>query len=114
MTRKLFCLLAIPLLLAVTGCRSPVPANTISIKSPRGDWRIATPKNVNIQGLAASVDTNGVFSLRFDKWTSTNDPEVISKAAAGQAAIAREYFTGISGIAEKLAAGAAKGASPLP
>jgi hypothetical protein len=112
MTTKLFCLAL--LALGLTGCKTAVPANTISIKSPRGDWRIATPKNVSIKGMVALVDTNGTFSLSFDQWTSTNDPEVISKSAAGQAAIAREYFTGISGIAEKLAAGAAKGASPLP
>jgi hypothetical protein len=112
MTRKLFCLLAIPLLLA--GCKSPVPANSISIKSPRGNYLVNTPKNVSIKGFTATIDAQGTFSLNFDQWTSTNDPQVVDKAYLGQSMLAREYFNGISGIAEKLAAGAAKGASPLP
>lgn len=107
----------IGLALLCAGCgalRGPVPANSIRIKSPRGDYVVNTPKNVSIKGFNATIDAQGTFNLNFEQWTSTNDPQVIDKSYAGAAILAREYFTGISGIAEKLATGAAKGASPLP
>lgn len=91
------------------GCRSPVPANQISIQAPSGTYNIRTPKNVDIQKLEASVTTNGIFSVKVDRWTSTNDPQVIDKASAGRVAEIQAYKDLVGTAVEKGMAGAAKG-----
>lgn len=106
--------MALVALLFVAGCKSPVPANTIRIKSPRGDWSIATPKNVSIEGFRASVDTNGSCVIDFAKWTSTNDPEVIGKSYAGRVAEVNAWSTLVSGLVEAGAKGAVKGVKGTP
>lgn len=98
----------------LTGCsimHGPVPANSIVIHAPSGDYKVATPKNVAIEKFQAAVDSNGVFRVTFDKWTSTNDPEVIGKSFAGQAAVTREFFNGMNAFAGKLVEGGFKGAA---
>lgn len=93
-----------------TGCmHNPVPANKIDIKTPRGSYQIATPKNVAIEKFKASVDTNGTVEVAFDSWTSTNDPQVVDKSYAGQALVMKTAFEGANQLAEKLVEGAAKG-----
>lgn len=99
------------LALLATGCKTnPVPANTISIVTPRGKYNIGTPKNNNIEGFDASVDTNGTVSVKFDKWTSTNDPQVVDKAYAGQALVLKTSFDGLNQTLSKLVEGGVKGA----
>lgn len=92
------------------GCRSPVPANQITIKAPSGDYRVATPKNVDITKFEATVNTQGVFSVKFDRWSSTNDPQVIDKASAGRVAEIQAYKDLIGTAVEAGASGLAKGA----
>lgn len=80
-------LLILPLLfslLLVNGCMG-VPSNRITIKAPTGSYHITTPKNVAIEKFSATVQTNGLLQITFDKWSSTNDALVIDKAAAGDA-----------------------------
>lgn len=96
--------------LLLTGCKTPVPANTIKIKTPRGLYQIGTPKNVDIDKFKASVATDGTVEVAFDKWTSTNDPQVIDKSYLGQAAVAKQYFDGMNQLASKLVEGGVKGA----
>lgn len=91
------------------GCKSPVPANQISIKAPSGTYDIRTPKNVDIQKLEASVSTNGVFNVKVERWSSTNDPQVIDKSSAGRVAEINAYKDLIGSAVEKGVAGAAKG-----
>lgn len=91
------------------GCRSPVPANQISIKAPSGTYDVRTPKNVDIQKFEANVNTQGVFTVKFEKWSSTNDPQVIDKASAGRVAEIQAYKDLVVTAVEKGMAGAAKG-----
>lgn len=107
--------IALCFLLALCGCLrggSGVPANRITLKTPRGSYDILTPKNVAISNFKASVDTNGAVQIAFEKWSSTNDPLVIDKAAAGQAAIVNAWSGLMGTVAAKAAEGAAKGAVP--
>ena len=104
-----------PLLLCF-GCalmHGPVPANVIRITSRDGaTYSISTPKNVTIKQFEASFDTNGIPRIKFDSWSSTNDPYVID--AAGAARVAE--WNAISGLINSgIEAGikaAAKGAAP--
>lgn len=106
---------ALTLLLALCGCGGlGVPANRITLKTPRGSYDILTPKNVDISNFKASVDTNGSVQIAFDKWASTNDPLVIDKASAGQAAIVNAWSGLLGTVAAKSAEGAAKGVKPGP
>lgn len=91
--------------LALAGC-SAVPANKINIQGPTGTYSIETLKNVCISNFVATVRTNGELEIKFDYWSSTNDPAVISKAAAGQAAV----IDAASKLAATVAAQAVKAA----
>ena len=51
-----------------------------------------------------------MFSVKFEKWSSTNDPQVIDKASAGRVAEINAYKDLISNAVEAGAAGLAKGA----
>jgi len=97
---------ALALVLLCGGCALGVPANRIAIRAPSGQYLIETPKNVEITQFNASVDTNGIFSVKFDRWSSTNDPQVVDKATAGRVA-ELQALGGIAGtIAEKAVQGA--------
>jgi hypothetical protein len=97
------------------GCGTPVPGNRIAGNFGGVPFEINNPKNFSGEGLeiSAMVGTN-YFSMKFDRFRSENDPEVIDKSYAGRAAEVKEWFTGVNGLAGKLAEGAAKGASPAP
>lgn len=74
------------LAILVAGCSS-VPTNHIAVDGGKlGKWVIDTPKNVAISDFKVQINTNGVFTLEFKRWSSTNDPVVIDKAAAGDVA----------------------------
>lgn len=93
-----------------SGCAgNPVPANTIDITTPRGSYKIATPKNTEITKFEAGIDTNGTVNVKFDKWASTNDAMVISKAYAGKVAVERAKWEGINQLAGSVAKGVAEG-----
>jgi hypothetical protein len=91
----------------VTGC-SLVPRNTLRI----GTVTISSPKDVTLEDFALSTGPDGTVVVTFKRLTSTNSPAVIDKAAAGQVAI-NESIKRIAGeVAERAAAGAAKGVTP--
>lgn len=94
----------------VAGCSSPVPANKISIVAPSGKYEITTPKNVDITKFQATVNSNGTCSVTFDRWTSTNDPNVIDKATAGRVAEIQAMGNIAATVAEKAIQGAVQGA----
>lgn len=74
----------------LSGCVA-VPANRIEIEGPAGSYVIRTPKNVLIENFKASFPTNGTLNIEFTKWSSTNDAQVIDRAALGQAEIIRQW-----------------------
>jgi hypothetical protein len=77
-------LLAIVALCA--GCGSLVPANTVKIKTPRGSYKLAMPKQFEATNVLAKVETNGTFVISADYLSSKNDANVIDKASAGRVA----------------------------
>lgn len=87
----------------LSGCVA-VPANRIQIEGPSGSYVIRTPKNVLIENFKASFPTNGALSIEFSKWSSTNDAQVIDRAALGQAEIIKQWG---SIVTNAVAAGAA-------
>lgn len=79
---------ALSLTLLSCGCAfKGVPANRINVSCPYGDFNIATPKNTTIEGMRIEIASNKTFSVTFEKWASTNDPQVLD--AAGVADVAR-------------------------
>ena len=97
----------------LAGCKSPVPGTHISGSIGGKPFEFNSPKQMAMEGfsLAHTAGTN-TFTLTINKMKSENDPAVIDKAFAGQAAVAQTYFNGINELASKLAEGAAKGISP--
>lgn len=87
---KLLGIFVIAVALLAQGCMR-VPANKINISAPSGTYNVETPKNVKITDFSASVTSNGVFTLNFGKWESTNDPQVIDKVSAGRVAEIKAY-----------------------
>lgn len=81
-------LLVVVSIVALTGCGSPVPGNHISGALGGVPFDIKNPKQFNAKGfdLALDAGTNH-FKLHFDEMTSQNDPQVIDKSYAGQAAV---------------------------
>jgi hypothetical protein len=113
MTRKYFCLLAIPLLLA--GCTSPVPSTKFSGYVAGQPFEFVGHKQTSAKGVQLTMHSGtNTFSLTIAELSSQNDPQVISKSYAGQAAVTKEFFTGMNQFASKLVEGGVKGASPLP
>lgn len=74
----------------LAGCVEP-PANMLKLHTPKGDYTWTSPKNVTMEGLKAMVSPDGTIDIVVNHISSTNDPQVISKTAAGQAALVREY-----------------------
>ncbi len=74
----------------LSGCVA-VPANRIEIEGPAGSYVIRTPKNVLIENFKASFPTNGTLNIEFSKWSSTNDAQVVDRAALGQAEIVKQW-----------------------
>jgi hypothetical protein len=100
------------------GCRNPVPGNRIKGSIMGQPFAIDNPKNTTMRNvtLTAHAGTNS-FELRIGEIASTNDPQVIDKAYAGQAAVAKIYFDGagqlVSQAMQAMAAGAT-GKAPAP
>lgn len=94
------------------GCASAervVPANRITIAAPSGHYEIATPKNVEITDFDAIVETNGQFHVKFKRWASTNDPQVVDKAYAGAVALTDSHARFVKELGATI--GAAEGAA---
>lgn len=83
-------LIIAPLLL--TGCmrmRDAVPANTIRFQSKYGSLDVAHPHNTDLTNMFIKFESNGTVTASIGYLHSSNDPEVVDKAAAGQALILR-------------------------
>jgi hypothetical protein len=80
------------------GCVNP-PANQFAITNPRWKLEVKNPKNFTSKDFEATIDTNGTVRIKWGSISSTNDPQVVSKTAAGQALQIREMGQAItSGI----------------
>lgn len=90
-------LLVIVSIVVLAGCGSPVPGNHISGALGGVPFDIKNPKQFNAKGfdLALDAGTNH-FKLHFDEMNSTNDPQVIDKAFAGQVALEKARWDGIN------------------
>lgn len=112
----------LPLILMASllaGCsafyKSPVPGTNIEGKIAGVPFSISSPKQSEMHGVELFIQTaTNTFRLTIRDYVSKNDPQVIDKAAAGRVAELDAMFRGISTTAEKIAAGATSGASPLP
>jgi len=108
---KRICLPAILIGLLLTGCsmlQGPVPKNSIKITGPSGNYQIETPKNVSITGFQARIETNGVLSITFSNWCSTNDAMVIDKAGAARVMEIQAWASLLQAITETAIKAAAK------
>lgn len=95
----------------LTGCKSPVPGAHIKGTLGGVPFDVQNPKQCKIVGFNLSlISGSNTFTLSISNLTSENDPQVIDKSYAGQAAVAKEFFTGINDLASKFAEGAVKGA----
>lgn len=84
--KKLFC--ALFLVTAVTGCQtSPVPSTKFTGSLGGQPFEFVGHKQTMAKGVKLFMQhgTN-TFELHIDELSSQNDPEVISKAAAGRVA----------------------------
>jgi hypothetical protein len=99
--------------LALTGCATgnrAVPGNHIKGSIAGQPFEIQNPKNTLMEGVSLTHQSGtNSFTLRIDKLSSTNDPQVIDKAYAGQAAVTKTLFDGVNGTLEKLEKLAATG-----
>ena len=96
------------------GCQSPVPSNEFSGTIGGVPFKFTARKQTVTKGVALKVTTVSGFAtnyaeLSIAELSSKNDPQVISKSYAGQAAVAREFFQGINNFAGKLTEGGVKG-----
>jgi hypothetical protein len=112
----------LPLILTASllaGCsafyKSPVPGTEIRGEIAGVPFSLNSPKQAEMHGVELFIQTaTNTFRLVIKDYESKNDAQVIGKAAAGRVAELDAMFRGISVTAEKIAAGAASGASPLP
>ena len=106
-------LLAITIsIILLTGCVSKLPSTRISGLLGGAPFEMEYQKQTTIEGLMVQHNTlsNGTFILNIQKLSSVNDPQVIDKAYAGQAAVMKTALEGASEMFSKIAEGAAKGA----
>jgi hypothetical protein len=100
------CIVAWVAALALAGCATGnrvVPGNRITLTIAGQPVTIENPKNTTLKGASLEYHsgTNSI-TLRIDELVSTNDPEVIGEAYAGQVAVTRAQFEGVGQIADKL------------
>lgn len=96
--------------LIFTGCSTPVPGNHISGALGGVPFKIENPKQFSAKGFQLTLDSGtNHFTLHFDEMSSQNDPQVIDKSYAGQAAVAKQFFSGINDLMGKMVEGGVKG-----
>lgn len=112
-TKTLLLTLTATLALAVTGCMNPVPGTRIKGQIGGVPFEVNSPKQTTMKGLMIqhSAGTNH-FVLNIAELSSTNDPQVIDKSYAGQAAVLKTIGDIAADVAAKTAAAAAKGVVP--
>ncbi len=97
--------------MVLTGCKSPVPGNHISGSLGGVPFKIENPKQFSAKGFQLTLDAGtNHFVLHFDEMSSQNDPQVIDKSYAGQAAVAKQFFSGINDLMGKIVEGGISGA----
>lgn len=105
-------LIAVALLV---GCKSPVPSTKFSGYVAGQPFEFVGHKQTTAKGIELMMHSGtNTFSLKIEELSSQNDPQVISKSYAGQAAVTKEFFTGFNATLSKVAEGGMKGAVPLP
>jgi len=84
-------------LLLLCGCagmgRVRVPANEVKFKSRFGELTLVHPQNTKMEAVMIQIMENGAVTAQIGSLNTMNSPEVISKSAAGQAAIIKAYGT---------------------
>lgn len=103
------------LAIVLAGCWSPVPSNHFQGMIGDVPFQLDTRKQTALEGLTfktthVTVTGSNIAELRIEKLTGANDPQVIDKSYAGQAAVAKTYLDGLKGFAESLTKGGAEGA----
>ena len=85
-----------------TGCAMPVPGTRIKGQIGGVPFEVHSPKQATLKGLMIqhSAGTNH-FVLNVAELSSTNDPQVIDKSYAGQAAVAKAHYDGATALVEK-------------
>lgn len=109
----------------VSGCTSPVPSNKFSGTIGGVPFVFQGHKQTSVEDVTLEITSiskrggdadsfatcvTNYSRLHIGKLSSVNDPQVISKSYAGQAAVTREFFDGMNAFASKFAEGAVKGA----
>ncbi len=80
----------------------PVPGTRIKGQIGGVPFEVNSPKQTTLKGLLIQhhSGTNN-FTLNVAELSSTNDPQVIDKAYAGQAAVAKAHYDGATALVEK-------------
>lgn len=84
---KTFIILGFVAALSGCGLLKPVPTTKISGEFNGHKWSYTNPKQACVTNLSIIVNTNGEAKFEIGSISSVNDPQVIDKAYAGQAAV---------------------------
>ncbi len=103
-------MLLVVAVLALAGCKSPVPQNTFKGTLGGKPFEISTKKQTKAEGIHLSYsDGSNVFKLDIDKIEGSNDPQVISKSYAGRVAEINAMRDLVGTAVEGAVKGGAKG-----
>lgn len=78
-----------------------------------GTYTTDFPKDVDIAGFKAEVDTNNHFRVTFERWKSKNNPQVLNSAGAADVARMEALSAMVQTIAAVAAQAAATGAKSV-
>jgi hypothetical protein len=103
-------LIAALLSLYLCGCVNPVPSNRISGSFAGQPFKLETKKQTTAKGVELTMrsGTNNL-TLKIAEISGMNDPQVIEEGYAGQAAVTKAHYDGVTAIMEKAEALAAAG-----
>ena len=98
-----------------SGCsllsKPQVPPTQIGFDHTKGTLFVKSPKNVSI-GKMSVTQSNGVFNLVVENYSSTNDNQVISAVVTAQAAVAKANADTINSLASLASQAAANVVKP--
>lgn len=105
--------------LLLVACQSPVPGNKFSgaiggVPFTFEGHKQTEASNITLSVVSVTCVATNYSSLHIGSLKSVNDPQVISKSYAGQAAVMREFFTGANDLVSKAVEGGAKGFTGKP
>lgn len=97
-------------ILVTNGCKSPVPSTKFSGSIGGQPFQFEGHKQTVAKGLDLMMITGtNTFKLSIAELSSQNDPQVIDKSYAGQAAVTKEFFDGANNMISKIVEGGVKG-----